>query len=74
MYFTSIQTAFGLLKIDSVASVLTSRKAAVLVGIAIVFVVSIDLLMTRQILSYNNDSEAIMFILTIVIGYGVGFF
>jgi hypothetical protein len=61
-----------LLKIDSVASVLTSRKAAVLVGIAIVFVVSIDLLMTRQILSYNNDSEAIMFILTIVIGYGVG--
>jgi hypothetical protein len=61
-----------LLKIDSVASVLTSRKATVLVGIAIVFIVSIDLLMTRQILPYNNDSEAIMFILTIVIGYGAG--
>ena len=54
------------------ASVLTSRKATVLVGIAIVFIVSIDLLMTRQILPYNNDSEAIMFILTIVIGYGAG--
>lgn len=54
------------------ASVLTSRKATVLVGIAIVFIVSIDLLMTRQILPYNNDSEAIMFILTVVIGYGVG--
>jgi hypothetical protein len=61
-----------LLKIDSVASVLTSRKATVLVGIAIVFIVSIDLLMTRQILPYNNDSEAMMFILTIVIGYGIG--
>jgi hypothetical protein len=51
----------SLLKVDRVASVLTSRKVSVLVGIAIVFVVIIDLLMTRQILSYNNDSEAIMF-------------
>src|ERR671913_1154073 len=28
--------------------------------------------MTRQILPYTNDSEVIMFILTVVIGYGIG--
>lgn len=49
-----------------------NRKVSVLVGIAIILLVIVDLLMTRQILSYNNDMEAIMFILTIIIGYGIG--
>jgi hypothetical protein len=53
-------------------STLTSRKASVTVGIAIIFIVIIDLLTTRQILPYNNDMEALIFILTIVIGYGIG--
>ncbi len=53
-------------------SMLTSRKASVTVGIAIIFIVIIDLLTTRQILPYNNDMEALIFILTIVIGYGIG--
>jgi hypothetical protein len=30
--------------------------------------------MTRQILPYNNDTEFIMFILTVTIGYGIGSF
>jgi hypothetical protein len=54
------------------ASMVINRKISVLVGIAIIFLVIVDLLMTRQILSYNNDMEAIMFILTIIIGYGIG--
>jgi hypothetical protein len=37
-----------------------------------IFIVIIDLLMTRQILPYTNDMEIIMFILTITIGYGIG--
>jgi hypothetical protein len=53
-------------------SMLTSRKASVAVGLAIIFIVIIDLLTTRRILPYNNDMEAIIFILTIVIGYGIG--
>ena len=30
--------------------------------------------MTRQILPYNNDTEFIMFVLTVTIGYGIGSF
>jgi hypothetical protein len=58
--------------VQSVVSMLISRKASVAVGIAIIFIVTIDLLTTRQILPYNNDTEAVIFILTIVIGYGIG--
>jgi hypothetical protein len=29
-------------------------------------------LVTRQILSYTNDMEILMFILTVIIGYGIG--
>ncbi len=59
-------------KVQPMVSMLTSRKASVTVGIAIIFIVIIDLLTTRQILPYNNDMEALIFILTIVIGYGIG--
>jgi hypothetical protein len=63
---------FRMSKVQSVVSMLTSRKASVAVGIAIIFIAIIDLLTTRQILPYNNDTEAIIFILTIVFGYGIG--
>jgi hypothetical protein len=53
-------------------SMLTSRKASVAVGTAIIFIVIIEMLTTRQILPYNNDTDAVIFILTIVIGYGIG--
>jgi hypothetical protein len=49
-----------------------SRKAAVLVGIVIIFLVIIDLLVTRQVLPAYKDIEVILFVLTITIGYGIG--
>ena len=49
-----------------------NRKIPVITGIIIIFIVIIDLLMTRQILPYTNDTETLMFILTVIIGYGVG--
>ena len=49
-----------------------SRKIPVITGAAIISVIIIDLLMTRQILPYTSDMEVLMFILTVVIGYGIG--
>jgi hypothetical protein len=49
-----------------------SRKAAVLVGIVIIFLVIIDLLVTRQVLPAYKDIEVILFVLTVTIGYGIG--
>jgi signal transduction histidine kinase len=49
-----------------------SRKIAIPAGIAIIILAIIALLMTRQILVYNNDTETVMFVMTIVIGYGFG--
>ena len=51
---------------------ITSRKAIVMNGIAMVLLVIIDLLMTRQILPRGREAEDIMFILTVIICYGVG--
>ena len=59
-------------KLDIMTPMITSRKIPIATGAAIIFLVIIDLLMTRQILSYNNDMEVIMFILTVLIGYGIG--
>jgi sterol desaturase/sphingolipid hydroxylase (fatty acid hydroxylase superfamily) len=59
-------------KLDVMTSMITSRKIPISTGAAIIFLVIIDLLMTRQILTYNNDTETIMFVLTVVIGYGLG--
>ncbi|HZB73615.1 MAG TPA: hypothetical protein VE378_02620, partial [Nitrososphaeraceae archaeon] len=47
-------------------------KVVVSVGIAIIFLVIIDLLVTRQILPNYRPIEVIFFILTVVIGYGFG--
>ena len=41
-------------------------------GFAVIFIVIVDLLMTRQILAYTNFTEFVMFILTIGLGYGIG--
>ena len=49
-----------------------NRKLPVIIGIIIIFIVIIDLLMTRQVLPYTDDMETLMFILTVIIGYGVG--
>ena len=50
-----------------------NRKIPVISGIVIIFLVIIDLLMTRQILSYSNDTEALLCLfLTVIIGFGIG--
>lgn len=53
-------------------SMKNSRKIPVITGAVMISIVIIDLLTTRQILPYTNDIEVIMFILTVVIGYGIG--
>ena len=49
-----------------------NRKITIISGIVIIFLVIIDLLMTRQILSYSNDIGLIMFFLTVIVGFGIG--
>jgi hypothetical protein len=49
-----------------------SRKVAVITACVVIFLVVVNLLMTRQIVPYNNTSETVMFILTVVVAYGVG--
>ena len=50
--------------------IMHDRKIPIIIGIIIIFIVIIDLLMTRQILPYTNDMENLMFILTVFIGWG----
>ncbi len=63
-----------LLKYGFADSILSNRKIPIITGAIVILLVIIDLLMTRQILPYSNDSEFIMLILTVVIGYGIGSF
>jgi hypothetical protein len=58
--------------LEPIVSAVNSRKAAVLVGIVIIFLVIIDLLVTRQVLPSYRNIEIAIFIFTIIIGYGIG--
>ena len=62
----------GMNKSDLIAPPIRSRKLAVITACVVIFLVVVDLLMTRQIVPYNNTSETVMFILTVVVAYGVG--
>ena len=53
-------------KLVLVSQLITNRKMATGTGFAVILIVIIDLLMTRQILAYTNFTEFVMFILTIV--------
>jgi hypothetical protein len=53
-------------------SIAANKKIPVIVAAVVTFLVIIDLLMTRQILPYTNYTELLMFILTVIIGYGIG--
>ena len=55
-----------------VNQLVSNRKLATGIGFAVIFIAIVDLLMTRQILAYTNFTELVMFILTIVLGYGIG--
>ncbi|CAN5335086.1 hypothetical protein BH18THE2_BH18THE2_08880 [soil metagenome] len=67
-----IKNNTGLANREQAASAISSRKAAVIAGILIIFLVSINLLVTRQVLPAYKDIEVIIFVLTVTIGYGIG--
>src|SRR5262245_39122572 len=52
--------------------IISNRKIATGIGFAVIFIAIVDLLMTRQILAYTNFTEFVMFVLTIIVGYGIG--
>jgi hypothetical protein len=60
------------LDVRRISSTISNRKISVIVGTVVTLLVIIDLLMTRQILPYTSDTEAVMFILTVFVGYGLG--
>ncbi len=49
-----------------------SRRAVITTASIMIVIVILDLLMTRQLLPYNTTSETIMFVLTVIVGYGIG--
>jgi hypothetical protein len=60
-------------EIDRVLFPVTSRKASIAVSILIITLLSLILFSVRQnILTYDNTSETVYFILTVVIAYGIG--
>ncbi|MGB8085396.1 MAG: hypothetical protein WCF07_03805 [Nitrososphaeraceae archaeon] len=59
-------------RLASVSVTFNSRKITVAIGLAIIFLVILDLLVTRQILPYSTDVETTLFMSTVVVGYGLG--
>ena len=54
------------------SSINVTRRAVIITASIMIVIVILDLLMTRQLLPYNTTSETIMFVLTVVVGYGIG--
>src|SRR6266511_3354216 len=60
-------------QIDRVLFPVTSRKASISISAVIITLLSVILFSVRQnILTYDNTSETVYFILTVVIAYGIG--
>ena len=58
---------------DRVLFPVTSRKASIVISAVIIALLSLILFSVRQnILTYDNTSETVYFILTVVIAYGIG--
>jgi len=61
------------INIDSILLPVTSIKASMVISALIIVLLSVILFSVRQnILSYDNTSETVYFILTVVITYGIG--
>jgi hypothetical protein len=59
--------------VDRVLFPVTSRKASIVISAVIIALLSLILFSVRQnILTYDNTSETVYFILTVVIAYGIG--
>jgi hypothetical protein len=52
--------------------ILSTRRLSIIVSTVIIVLIILDLLMTRQLLPYDNATEMMMFALTVLVGYGVG--
>lgn len=59
-------------KIALDGSLLYYRKISILCSIALTILLILDTLTTRQILPYNNTSGSFLFILNILVAYGIG--
>src|SRR5215217_8146662 len=60
-------------RIDHILFPVTSRKASIAISAVIIALLSLILFSVRQnILTYDNTSETVYFVLTVVIAYGIG--
>ena len=57
---------------DTSISLRSKTKQAILTAAIVTVLVTIDLLATRQVIRVDSFSEPVIFILTVVIGYGIG--
>lgn len=57
---------------DFLSSINVTRRVVIITASIMIVIVILDLLMTRQLLPYNTTSETIMFVLTVIVGYGIG--
>jgi hypothetical protein len=62
---------YGRLSLTSLL-IIANRRVSIAIAIAITTLIIIDLLATRQILFFDNTWQTIIFILTVVIAYGIG--
>ena len=58
-------------KLIPALSSIGSRQIPIIAGGVIVVLIILDLLATRQILYLNNTSEIVLFMLTVIGGYGI---
>lgn len=57
---------------DFLSSISVTRRVVIITASIMIVIVILDLLMTRQLLPYNTTSETVMFVLTVIVGYGIG--
>lgn len=57
---------------DFLSSINVTRRVVIITASIMIVIIILDLLMTRQLLPYNTTSETVMFVLTVIVGYGIG--
>ena len=57
---------------DTRISLRSKTKQAIITAAIVTTLVTIDLLATRQVIPVDSFSEPVIFILTVVVGYGIG--
>jgi hypothetical protein len=57
---------------DFPSSINVTRRVVIITASIMIVIIILELLMTRQLLPYNTTSETVMFVLTVIVGYGIG--